>query len=374
MWQTNVLDSSQMLQGNENRAILDALVHGYRAGQRNMRLDRLSGQDALNYADQLLRVSQVTLKVGQLETSSEFLQACSGVVESIQKSANRKKNVAEWLILLAARDLQHARLLLAGNDPTTALAYVDQVKKRIGSQSPRQLDKTAKLKTLRLTADADQLGAEACYIKYRRGPRMMEAIELCLHEIPIRQYIKDQSDSDLDRIALARALGWLGLSLYKTAYELDDYFALRLKQLGLSIPNNYPDILDLALAELSLLRDRESSAALLAKGEIQNTLGLALSFTDTQRSIAINLDNLKSYQQLSERFPMLVEHQVQVARSYGNLAQSYQRAADKDRYFLSLSQCFENYCRLLDEFGVQRDVIADICIHGVELYYTAKYE
>lgn len=132
-------------------------------------------------------------------------------------------------------------------------------------------------------------------------------------------------------------------------------------------------ILENALEVLDRLQDRDSVEAVLCRCRIRNTLGLSIRDTSTSESVRLFQENLVQYKSLREAFPLVVDYQVGVARSLGNLADTSVSRQEWEAEFAFRQSTCEEYVRARDRFGLQRDLSHDISMHSLRLYYNARY-
>lgn len=369
--QASVLASSEILKSPENHALCDALFDGYRISHQTLNLTRLSAEDTLHHAAQLLVIAEVAHQIGNLETATEFAELFSDVHHGVSEESRASQ---EWSILASSQMLLRAEVLLDAEELDAAFELANATLRQLACFSPEKHTEFC-----RLEADLLSACARSRYLRYRRGVGLLEVANYCLREVALRRRLLGNSGSDIDRISLAKALGRLGLAIYKSGSissqmndfisptaETSDFEALSQEALGLLASLDQPDSVD----------------ALLTRCDIQNTLGMSYVRRDTEKAVGQHRDNLRIFKGLRDRFPLVVDYQLAVARSHGNLADALEfselhlsaaeTGGDLNEALEHRQAAFELYCQTYDEFGLQRDSINDICVHGVKMFYAAR--
>ncbi len=363
--QAELLQSSEILRSPQNHVLCDAIFEGYRRNHLGLDPSRLDAHRAKRHLRQLLRVAEVANRIGRLDDANDFLSyaeellpSVSGVLGSTSDGLHLATSIA---VARGTNDLDAERL-------DHAIEVVEKSLSQLASAGAKytQSDRDSLL----LQAKLHRIAGRAIYLKYRRGPELFAMMRETLGELRCRQALTELEPSDNALVELADAISFLGLGLYKSP-PINDELSRTFGEQG--FPTSHKRVLEKALQVLDQLQNPESVDAVLCRCRIRNTLGLSIVRIDSTESMRLFQENLKQYESLRETYPLVMDYQIGVARSLGNLADTSLTREQWNEDFEFRQRACDEYIGARDQFGLQRDLSHDICLHSLRLYYNATY-
>jgi serine/threonine protein kinase len=363
--QAELLQSSEILGSPQNHVLCDSIFEAYRRNHLGLDLSRLDEARAKRHLRQLLRVAEVANRIGRVDDADKFLTFAEELMPRVSRvigsNSDAVQLAAEIAVTRGNNDIDAERLDHAIEVANQALlAYFEWEKWAVPPSR----------ESLVLQAKLHRIAGRAIYMKYRRGPQLFGMVRQTLGELRCRQALTKLDPRDQDLVELADALAFLGLGLYKSP-PMDEGRVLEFAEQGWSTSHRV--ILENALEVLERLQDRESVEAMLCRCRIRNTLGLSIVGTQSSESLRLFQENLQQYKSLREAFPLVMDYQIGVARSLGNLADASASRQEWEAEFAFRQSTCEEYVRARDRFGLQRDLSHDISVHSLRLYYNARY-
>ncbi|MFN3191933.1 MAG: serine/threonine-protein kinase [Aureliella sp.] len=364
--QVEILDEPSVLKSPENRQLCDNVFAAYREIQSQFDPNDLTANNAATYGEQLLRIASIANALGSPHTAQEFVAYFTrlGQADSVHPSD------AKWQFLTSKSQVVSSEALHLQDSWAQAVATTQTAEKqlkKLEAARPQSID------LLNLKADLFHLRSTSQFLQVRRGPGLTAAYRSSMAEVVLREQIYAEAPSDETLLACCRALSHLGFVLYRGGETITKPYLEARGLPGDSIASDV--VLRKALERLVHLETPDSPSAIVVRGDIRNTLGMALVRMNPMESERLHRSNIRDFTDLTAHFPLVYDYQVRLARAYGNLADYLLVQEGSEAESLApRREAYQLYCNMIEDFGTQSDTLCDLSVNGIRLYTSCRYK